>query len=73
MNENKILQKLSEHDKRFDELASDLSSFKHQVLTSQDEVLTILKRLDEERIFMSRWVERIEDEIAKIKSHLKIN
>ena len=80
MNEDKVIQKLAEHDKRFDEISTDLSGFKNQVYTAQDEMLTILRRLDEERIFTTKWVERIEkeveghkQEIAKMKSHLKIN
>ncbi|MFH0712384.1 MAG: hypothetical protein V2A55_00780 [Candidatus Jorgensenbacteria bacterium] len=81
MNEDKIIQKLSEHDKRFSELVTkvDFNDFKNRVFTTQDKMLTILNRLDEERVFTTAWVERIEKEmeahrheIAKIKDHLKI-
>ncbi len=79
MNEDKVLQKLGEHDRQFSELKTDLADFKDKVYTVQDEMLAILRRLDEERIFTTRWVERIEkevevhrDEIAKIKTHLNI-
>jgi len=79
MNEDKIITKLEEHDKRFDVLESNFGEFKQQVLTSQDEMLTILHRLDQERIFTTAWVSRIEKEveehskeIAKVKAALKI-
>ena len=45
MNEDKIFQKLTEHDKRFDELTSGFKDFKNQIFTVQDEMLTILRRL----------------------------
>lgn len=80
MNEEKIIQKLNEHDGRFDELAVDLKDFKNQVFAAQDEMLTILRRVDEERIFTAAWLNRIEQEveghkkeIGRIKEHLKIS
>jgi len=72
MNEDKVLQKLDEHDRRFDKLESEISDFKHRVLVTQDEILTIIRRLDEERVFTTRWIERIEEEVNKIKTHLNI-
>ncbi|KKU94162.1 MAG: hypothetical protein UY26_C0003G0313 [Candidatus Jorgensenbacteria bacterium GW2011_GWA1_48_13] len=72
MNEDRVIQKLNEHDRRFDKLESEIGDFKHQVLATQDEILTIIRRLDEERVFTTRWIERIEEEITKIKSHLNI-
>ncbi len=38
----------------------------------QDQIMSILKRLDEERIFTLEWVKRIEAYVAKIKEVLKI-
>lgn len=81
MNEDKIILKLAEHDKRFDELVTkgEFQEFKRQVLTGQDEMMAILRRLDQERIFTVAWVRRIEKEveehraeIRKIKDALKI-
>ena len=51
MNEDKIIQKLFEHDKRFDIVMEQMTALKDEVLTRQDETLTILRRLDQERIF----------------------
>lgn len=49
MNEDVILKKLNEHDKRFDTLEGGFQDFKHQMYTTQDQILTIVKRLDEEK------------------------
>ena len=55
MNEDKIIQKLSEHDEKLSELVTkkDFSDFKNQILTTHDEIITILNKLDDERIFTS--------------------
>lgn len=45
-----LMQKLFSHDKHFDQIEKDLGEFRNQVLTNQDEMLGILRRLDEERI-----------------------
>lgn len=55
MNEDKVIAKLTEHDKRFDALDADFKNFKEQVFIAQDEILSILRRLDEERIFTTAW------------------
>lgn len=86
MNEDKIIQKLDKLGEGVADLRvsvqdikenyvtkTEFGDFKNRIFTAQDEMLTILRKLDEERVFMTRWIERIEDEIAKIKSHLKIN
>lgn len=50
-NEDKIIEKLFEHDKRFDQLTDEFQEFKDQVLSGQDELLSIVRRLDQERVF----------------------
>ena len=60
LNEDKIIEKLFEHDKRFDQLDYDFKEFKDQVLSGQDEILTVVRRLDQERIFTTSWISRIE-------------
>lgn len=37
-----------------------------------DEVVTILKRLDQERVFTIEWIRRIEGDVGRLKSHLKL-
>lgn len=82
MNEDRIIAKLAEHDQKFGDLVTkgEFNQFKERVLSTQDEMLSILRRLDEERIFTTAWVKRIEKEveehtkeIARIKSELKIS
>ena len=75
MDEDKVIKKLAEHDQRFDELVtkSEFREFKNSFLHTQDEIMTILRRLDEERVFTAAWIQRIEKENATIKAHLKIN
>ncbi len=92
MNEEKIIAKLVDHDEQLREIKdnmvtkNELAEFKDEYLQGQDEMMTILKRLDEDRIFTHRWVDRIEsdlehtksrvaqseDEISKLKTDLKI-
>lgn len=81
MNEDKIIAKLAEHDQKFDELLkkTDFNEFRNQILPSQDKIMEILQRLDQERIFTTAWVSRIEKEveehakeIARVKAALKI-
>lgn len=72
-------RRLDSMDRRFDKSESDFTEFKHQTLSIQDEMLTILRRLDEERVFTSAWIQRIEKEveehtkeIARIKEVLRV-
>ncbi|MFH1192881.1 MAG: hypothetical protein V1656_01010 [Candidatus Jorgensenbacteria bacterium] len=87
MNEDRVIQKLVEHDKHFDLIVGKLvehdkkldgvvmkdefQNFKHQVLTAQDEMVTILRRLDQERIFTTAWVGRIEKEVEEHTREIK--
>lgn len=73
MSEEKIIQKLLEHDERFDSLVTknEFHEFKDQILTGLDQAMTILKRLDQERIFTIEWVKRIEKEVKEHSSEIK--
>lgn len=79
MNEDKVIEKLLDHDKKFNHLEKKISDFKQETLKNQEEMITILKRLDQERIFTTRWIKRIEkeveeheQEITKLKQSLNI-
>lgn len=85
MNEDKVINKLVEHGDRLarieDMMATkgELSKFREEMLSGQDAIMTVLKRLDEERVFTHKWVKEIEEEvemhreeIKKIKLQLKI-
>ena len=74
MNEDKIIQKLIEHDERFDSIEQKLDSKlgRDEYLKGQDEIMTILRRLDQERIFTAEWIRRIENDVDKVKKQLNI-
>ena len=45
---------------------------KDEFHTRMDEVVTILRRLDQERVFTIEWIRRIESDVSTMKKHLKI-
>ena len=81
MDEIKILQKLIEHDEHLDRIEEKmatmvtLDAFNNRM----DKAMTILERLDQERIFSQEWIRRVEgeverhtQEIKQLKQHLNI-
>jgi hypothetical protein len=67
-------------DRKFEMLKREMEAHRQettntsqQIMTILDKIATTVNRLDQERIFTIRWVERIEKEIEGIKKHLKIN
>lgn len=80
MDEIKIVNKLLEHDERFEVLERKIDQSHQELLQGQDEMMAILRRLDQERVFTTEWIKRIEGEvekhqgeIIKIKQVLKIS
>lgn len=53
MDESKIIQKLLEHDARFDDLLTKdgFNQFKNEIMSVLDKQTVILQRMDQERIF----------------------
>jgi|GEM_PF-1571435 len=107
MNEDKVIEKLLEHDKRFDgheirldritdklfehdekfvSLETEIKEFKAEYLRGQDQIMKILTRLDDERVFTVEAIRRMQDELdlqkrqinehdvllSKIKLELKV-
>ena len=68
MSEDKILQKLEQHDAKFEDIIKLLRDFKQEFLQKQDEIMTILKRLDENRIFTAQGLRRLDDEVSEHKA-----
>ncbi len=58
-------------DARFDGLKYEFVT-KDEFHSRLDEVITILKRLDQERIFTIEWIRRIESDVSMVKKHLKL-
>ncbi|MBI2099357.1 hypothetical protein HYT45_03020 [Candidatus Uhrbacteria bacterium] len=53
MNEDKIINKLLEHDEKLEAMITkeEFNQFRLEILASQDEMVTILRRLDQEMVF----------------------
>jgi len=78
---DRVIKKLIEHDERFERIEEKVDKMvtREEYLRGYDEMITILRRLDQERIFGNQWVKRIEkrvdghdQEIAQIKQVLNI-
>ena len=67
-----ILGFRSELNKKIEAVQNDLSEFKRQSLTAQDEMLTILRKLDDETTATSSIILRHEKQIARIEEKIGI-
>ena len=70
MDETKVIQKLIEHDKRFDQLVTkeEFSEFRDENFNRFDDVMVILKRLDQKRVFSNERVNRIEANVEALRA-----
>ena len=50
----------------------EFNQFRRDVLSGQDEMMTILTRLDQERIFTTEWIRRIEGDVKKNKGEIEM-
>ncbi|OGG40106.1 hypothetical protein A3A21_01705 [Candidatus Jorgensenbacteria bacterium RIFCSPLOWO2_01_FULL_45_25b] len=67
-----LAKKAMEHDTRFDQLEKKVDDSTAQILQNQDEMITILRDLQEEIPAISHAVARHDKDITKIKEVLKI-
>ena len=69
MDEDKVINKLLEHDDRLDKLVTkaDFFEFKNGITKVQDEMLGILRRLDQERIFTNEVIRQMQEELRDQK------
>lgn len=74
MNEDKIIQKLLEHDGRFENIERKMADKDdvNGLLNGQDKMITILMRIDQERVFTNERIKRLEREIEQIKLQLQV-
>lgn len=72
--ENKIIEKLIEIDQKVDELKAEVATKTdlREVQTVLESQGQILRRLDQERLFMSEHVKRIETDVEQVKEVLHI-
>ncbi len=82
MNEDKIIQKLIEHDEKLELIEEKMATKQdiRDIRTTMDEDVVILKRLDQERSFDTEWIRRVEKntedntkEIKQMKQKLGFN
>jgi chromosome segregation ATPase len=64
---DKITDTLLDHSGQFKVLAGDINHFKQEILQGQDNIITILKRLDEDRVFTAQGLRRLDDEVSEHK------
>ncbi|MCD6220407.1 hypothetical protein J7K43_08510 [Candidatus Calescamantes bacterium] len=85
--EKTLSEKIEENSKRIDKVAiqvvknseainrmvtkEEFSEFKEEVLLGQDRIITILERLDQERIFTAEWIRRVEADVEKNKREIE--
>ena len=65
MNEDKIIEKLIEHEALFDQMSERIGRLLTQedYARSSDQMMVMLKRIDEERPFTLEWIRRVEEEV----------
>jgi len=69
----RVEKKLFDQDVKLERVEErlDKTLIREEYLQGQDEMMTILKRLDQERIFTAEWVRRVEDEVEKQKQQIE--
>lgn len=63
---DKMIKKLFSHDEEFIKVRKEIKDLRDDFLHGQDIMMTILKRLDEERVFTATWIERVEKEVKRL-------
>ena len=79
MNEDKIIEKLLEHDQKFEILEKKMDDGFSRVNDVLEQIVTIVKKIEEDHIFALEWLKRLQDQverqetkIIKIKQQLKM-
>ncbi len=74
MSNDKVIKKLIEQDEQLEKLGKNMATRLDldEMRTVMDKAMTILERLDQERIFTQEWVKRIENDVDRIKKHLHL-
>lgn len=74
MNEEKIIHKLLDIEAKMDQVTTkkDLQEFRDENIEQHDLMMTMLTRLDQERIFTQERIKRLEEDFERIKIQLKI-
>ena len=70
MGEEKIIKKIFELEDQISSLSNNISNRFKENTEANEKMTTILKRLDQERIFTAEWVRRIEGQVEKNKAEI---
>ena len=74
MNEDRIIEKLLEHDGRLDHINEKLVKLDtlDVIMSGQDRMIRILERVDQERVFTNEKIKHLETDLESIKLRLQI-
>ncbi len=67
---DELTKKLFEHDGRFEKIEGDIGLLRRDMLQGQDEMMVILKRLDQERVFTTEWIKWVKARLKEIVATL---
>lgn len=68
-----ITKKLIDHDQKFEQLNKKFDDYHRENLDKQDKIITILERLDQERIFTNETIKRIQSDVERNTEENKKN
>lgn len=71
MDNDKIIKKLLDHDDEFTKIREEMREYNDRAMTRFDEMMVILQRLDQERVFTLERVKRLESDVEKHTKDLK--
>ncbi|MBI5230165.1 MAG: hypothetical protein HY981_02620 [Candidatus Magasanikbacteria bacterium] len=65
---DRLIKKLLDHDEKFAQTATskEVQALRNDMARGFDQIMLILKRLDEERVFTATWIERVEKEVKRL-------
>ena len=70
MSEEKIIKKIFQLEDQISVLSDNISNKFKENTDANEKMITILTRLDQERIFTAEWVRRIEGQVEKNKTEI---
>lgn len=72
--EDRIIQKLLEIDEKLSKTATNerVDNLERRIMDQFDKQLVILQRLDQERVFLTEWIRRIENEVSKQRQEIDV-
>jgi len=61
MNEEKIIEKLLEHDREFIAIRREMKDGFNKVNETLEQLVTIVKKIQEDHVFALEWLKRLQD------------